>query len=79
MDWTVGLPNSILRDDQPFESILTFIDRLSGMCSFVSARVKDSAEDTAVHLSTPSSHSKVAQPRRLQTTTYDYALAFEPR
>ena len=35
---------------KPYDSILTFIDHLSGMCRFVPARAKDTAEDTAVHL-----------------------------
>ena len=37
-------------DGPPFDSILTFIDRLSGMCRFVPARSSDTAEDTAMHL-----------------------------
>jgi hypothetical protein len=50
MDWTVGFPESSIDGGPPFDSILTFIDRLSGMCRFVPARASDTAEDTAVHL-----------------------------
>ena len=50
MDWTVGFPKSSLEGGTPFDSILTFVDRLSGMCHFVPARAADTAEDTAIHL-----------------------------
>ena len=50
MDWTVGFPKSSLEGGRPFDSILTFVDRLSGMCHFVAARAADTAEDTAIHL-----------------------------
>ena len=50
MDWTVGFPPSRLQDSsKPFDSILPFIDRLSGMCRFVPACATDTAEETAVH------------------------------
>jgi len=49
MDWTVGFPKCNLEGAKPYNSILTFIDRLSGMARFVSARATDLAEDTAVH------------------------------
>jgi transposase InsO family protein len=49
IDWTVGFPPS-LHGGVWCDSILTFIDRLSGMVRFVPARAKDTAEDTAVHL-----------------------------
>ena len=35
---------------KPFDSILTFVDRLWGMCHFVPVRAADTAEDTAIHL-----------------------------
>ena len=50
MDWTVGSPPSKLENGEPYDSILTFIDRLTGMCRFVPARATDTAEQTAVHL-----------------------------
>ena len=49
MDWTDGFPDSSVDGGPPFASILTFIDRLSGMCCFVFARKSDNTEDTAVH------------------------------
>ena len=50
MDWTVGFPPSRIDKGKPFNSILTFIDRLSGMAHFVPCRSTDTAAETAVHL-----------------------------
>jgi len=50
MDWTVGFPPSKLDEGKPYDAILTFIDRLTGMARFVPARASDTAEKTALHL-----------------------------
>ena len=50
MEWTVGFPPSRIDKGKPFNSILTFIDRLSGMAYFVPCRSTDTAAETAVHL-----------------------------
>ena len=50
MDWTVGFPLSKLDGSNPYDAILTFIDRLTGMAHFVPARASDTAEMTAVRL-----------------------------
>ena len=49
MDWTVGFPPSRIEKGKPVNSILTFIDRLSGMAHFVPCRSTDPAAETAIH------------------------------
>ena len=50
MDWTFDFPPSKLDAVLSYDSILTVVNRLSGMCRFVPARPNDSAEETTVHL-----------------------------
>ena len=50
MDWTVGFPPSKQDGGKPYDAILSFIDRITGMCRFVPARASDTAVKTAVHL-----------------------------
>ena len=50
MDWTVGFPPSRIEKGKRFNSILTFIDRLSGIAHFIPCRSTDTAADTAIHV-----------------------------
>lgn len=50
MDWTVGFPPSRIEKGKRFNSILTFIDRLSGIAHFIPCRSTDTAAETAIHL-----------------------------